>query len=707
MPCSVFARPGTTVSPFTTTDDPRRHRHRGHVHRPRRGRRGDRGRSRWPRCRRHPDEPCRRRDRRPGAAGVDAASVSHVVVGTTIGINAVLTRTGARVLYLTTKRASRTSPSSSASRASTTTTTGGASRRRSSRARDCIGVDERLDEEGRELVPLDGDGLREELARRDLNGGRTAIAVCYLFSYLEPVARAAPPASCCRSTTGRAGLAVARGRADLARVRARHDRDRRRLPEAALRRLRRRARGGPRRRVPSLRPARCSSRTAGTRSARRPAGARPISSSPASPAAPSAARGTRAGRRAGRRSCSTWAERAATSASSWTASRSTPPTTRSSTASPSACRGCRRKTIGAGGGSIGWVDPGGFLQVGPQSAGADPGPACYGQGGEEATLTDANLALGRLNPEFFLGGRLQLDPGLRGGGARPARRGAWPRSARGRVERWCASRTRTWRTRSASSPWSRASTPATSRSWPSAGPGRRTLPRSPTRSGMRRVLVPPSPGLCLGLRGAGRAAAGRRGAQRASSPTAHVDRDRSSAASSWSSRRAPRADFEAQAGGVAPSTRCAARSRCATRARTTSRRSPCRPASLPPTRCAAVFEDFAPALRGLLRLPARRHPDRARAAVGRRDGRGARALATPEGAGRRRRRSRADRAPVFFPGHGFVPTPVAPPRGAGRRRPSWTGRSSSRRWTRRSSCRRRWSLSVLHGRHARARRREA
>ena len=53
------------------------------------------------------------------------------------------------------------------------------------------------------------------------------------------------------------------------------------------------------------------------------------------------------------------------------------------------------RTIGAGGGSIGWVDPGGFLQVGPQSAGADPGPACYGRGGEDATITDANVVLGR------------------------------------------------------------------------------------------------------------------------------------------------------------------------------------------------------------------------------------------------------------------------------------------------------------------------
>ena len=57
--------------------------------------------------------------------------------------------------------------------------------------------------------------------------------------------------------------------------------------------------------------------------------------------------------------------------------------------------------IGAGGGSIAWVDSGGVLRVGPHSAGADPGPACYGRGGTEPTITDANLVLGRLNPELF------------------------------------------------------------------------------------------------------------------------------------------------------------------------------------------------------------------------------------------------------------------------------------------------------------------
>ncbi len=66
-------------------------------------------------------------------------------------------------------------------------------------------------------------------------------------------------------------------------------------------------------------------------------------------------------------------------------------------------------TIGAGGGSIARVDAGGLLQVGPQSAGAAPGPACYGNGGEEATVTDANLVLGRLRSDAFLGGAMPLD----------------------------------------------------------------------------------------------------------------------------------------------------------------------------------------------------------------------------------------------------------------------------------------------------------
>ncbi|MGN6470196.1 MAG: hydantoinase/oxoprolinase family protein [Rhizobiaceae bacterium] len=65
--------------------------------------------------------------------------------------------------------------------------------------------------------------------------------------------------------------------------------------------------------------------------------------------------------------------------------------------------------IGAGGGSIAYIDPGGALAVGPESAGADPGPACYGKGGKHPTITDANLILGLLNPDYFLGGAFKLD----------------------------------------------------------------------------------------------------------------------------------------------------------------------------------------------------------------------------------------------------------------------------------------------------------
>src|SRR5439155_1119372 len=69
-------------------------------------------------------------------------------------------------------------------------------------------------------------------------------------------------------------------------------------------------------------------------------------------------------------------------------------------------------TVGAGGGSIAYVDPGGALRVGPRSAGAVPGPACYGRGGTQPTVTDANLLLGRLVPDMFLGGAMKIDADL-------------------------------------------------------------------------------------------------------------------------------------------------------------------------------------------------------------------------------------------------------------------------------------------------------
>ena len=68
--------------------------------------------------------------------------------------------------------------------------------------------------------------------------------------------------------------------------------------------------------------------------------------------------------------------------------------------------------IGAGGGSIAWIDSRGMPRVGPRSAGSVPGPACYGRGGEEPTVTDATLALGFIDPDYFLGGTMEVDRGL-------------------------------------------------------------------------------------------------------------------------------------------------------------------------------------------------------------------------------------------------------------------------------------------------------
>ena len=69
------------------------------------------------------------------------------------------------------------------------------------------------------------------------------------------------------------------------------------------------------------------------------------------------------------------------------------------------------RSVGAGGGSIAWVDEGGLLRVGPKSAGARPGPACYGLGGTDATVTDANVLLGIIDPDYYLGGKIKLDRG--------------------------------------------------------------------------------------------------------------------------------------------------------------------------------------------------------------------------------------------------------------------------------------------------------
>jgi N-methylhydantoinase A len=126
-------------------------------------------------------------------------------------------------------------------------------------------------------------------------------------------------------------------------------------------------------------------------------------------------------------------------------------------------------TIGAGGGSIAWIDGRGMPRVGPRSAGSIPGPACYGRGGEEPTVTDASVALGFIDPDFFLGGAMRVDRSL---AEQAIARHVGDPAGSGRSScRTCPARCARCRSR-------RATTRASSRSCSTAGPARCSRRRS-------------------------------------------------------------------------------------------------------------------------------------------------------------------------------------------------------------------------------------
>ena len=192
-------------------------------------------------------------------------------------------------------------------------------------------------------------------------------------------------------------------------------------------------------------------------------------------------------------SASTWAAPRRTSRSSRAASGGR--TKAGSATSPSACPSSTSTRSGPAAAPSPITDRGGSLRVGPQSAGADPGPACYGKGDLPA-VTDANLCLGRLDPEFFLGGRMKILPGAEPGGrlaagARDRQVGRWrPPSAS-----W-PSPTPTWKRPSASSPSSAASTRAPSPSSPSAGRAACTPSRWPPTWACPRSSCRATPASC-------------------------------------------------------------------------------------------------------------------------------------------------------------------------------------------------------------------
>jgi N-methylhydantoinase A len=343
-------------------------------------------------------------------AGIEPRAIESVVVGTTIGINAVLTRRGARVLYLTTKgfedipyiqRINRKHHYDFRWRKPTPLV----------RRRDCLGVSERLDEEGGVLTPLDLDALEATLDAADLDGDGAAVAVCLLFSYLNPdhevrvrdAIHARLP-----------GLPVSLSH-EVAPIWREFERGTTVTVDAFTKPLFDTY-------VNGLSQALEDAGVDATWSLLKSNGGRALASEARSRPAHLLLSGIAGGgiggayvARAVQVGRALAFDMGGTSCDVCLVLDGEPLYSSDFEVEfgfPVSVPSVSTRTIGAGGGSIGWVDPGGFLQVGPQSAGASPGPACYGEGGAEATITDANLVLGRLDPSFFLGGRLQLDPEL-------------------------------------------------------------------------------------------------------------------------------------------------------------------------------------------------------------------------------------------------------------------------------------------------------
>ena len=345
-------------------------------------------------------------------ADFDPAEVSFVVVGTTIGINAVLTRKGARVLYLTTKgfedvpyiqRINRKhhydfhwrKPQPLMHRP------------------DCLGVAERMDEEGGVLEPIDLDGLGDRVAERlaSNGGGSVAVAVCLLFSYLNPDHERATR-DLLRERFPDLPVSLSH---EIAPIWREYERGTTTAVDAFTKPLFERY-------VDGVSAALEAKGVAGGWALLKSNGGHALAHEarerPAHLLLSGIAGGAIGGAYVARAAGSDQAvalDMGGTSCDVCLIVDGEPLYSSDFEIEfglPVSVQSVSTRTIGAGGGSIGWVDPGGFLQVGPQSAGADPGPAAYGRGGTEATVTDANLILGRLDPDFFLGGRMQLQPEL-------------------------------------------------------------------------------------------------------------------------------------------------------------------------------------------------------------------------------------------------------------------------------------------------------
>ena len=340
-------------------------------------------------------------------AAVPGDAIERIVHGTTVATNTVLQRRGAEVLYVTTagfedipfiQRINRKSEYDLHWRKP----------RPLVRRRNCLPVAERIDARGEVVVPLEAAAM-EQLAARIAERGAEAIAVCLLFSYLNPVHERALGAFLKRRFPS-IPVSLSHRVAPLWRE---YERSSTTLADAYLKpllsgycrsvgeALRERHVSGP-----------CSLlKSDGGTTALTQAPERPVDLL-LSGLAGGVIGGAHFAREAGFEQAITL-DMGGTSCDVGLLLDGEPQFTTEYEIEwglPVAIPVIEVRTLGAGGGSIARIDKGGMLGVGPQSAGARPGPGCYGAGGHAATVTDANLVLGRLNPDFFLGGELPLHP---------------------------------------------------------------------------------------------------------------------------------------------------------------------------------------------------------------------------------------------------------------------------------------------------------
>jgi N-methylhydantoinase A len=342
--------------------------------------------------------------------GLDGAAVESFTHGTTVGANALIERTGCRVAFLTTKGFEDTPYIQRINRKVLYDLQWQKPEPLVASRRLCLGLDERLDASGLTVRDVDEEEVRS-LCRTILAAGAEAVAVCLLFSYVN-TEHEERVAQILREEASGLPLSVSH---EVAPIWREYERASTTIADAYLKPLLSRY-------VASLSEALREAGITRPWTIMKSNGGAMLAQAAAETPIQTVMSGPAGGMIASERFARALAEHdvltldmGGTSADVGIIVGGEQRHTTEYEIEwglPAAVPLIDVKSIGAGGGSIAWVDAGGFLRVGPRSAGAQPGPVCYGRGGAEVTVTDANLLLGRLNPDYFLAGRMRLDPVL-------------------------------------------------------------------------------------------------------------------------------------------------------------------------------------------------------------------------------------------------------------------------------------------------------